>query len=87
MSVPIFTSPGRSGFGPPLSLSYQPGSGNGLFGLEWALGVPSISRKTEKGLPRYDDTDASDTFILSSAEDLVPALDWMGTASGRETPR
>jgi RHS repeat-associated protein len=74
VTVPIFTSPGRSGFGPQLALSYQPGSGNGPFGLEWALSVPAISRKTEKGLPRYDDADDSDTFILSSAEDLVPAL-------------
>jgi hypothetical protein len=74
LTVPIFTSPGRSGFGPQFALSYQPGSGNGPFGLEWALGVPSISRKTEKGLPRYDDVDDSDTFIMSSAQDLVPAL-------------
>lgn len=74
LTVPIFTSPGRSGFGPQLALSYQPGSGNGSFGLEWALSVPAISRKTEKGLPRYDDADASDTFIMSNAEDLVPAL-------------
>jgi hypothetical protein len=28
------------------------------------------SRKTSKGIPRYDD--AKDTFILSGAEDLVP---------------
>jgi hypothetical protein len=74
LTVPIFTSPGRSGFGPQLALSYQPGSGNGLFGLEWALGVPSISRRTEKGLPRYDAAEGSDTFIMSNAEDLVPAL-------------
>src|SRR6266481_6119509 len=29
MSVPIATSPGRSGFGPQLSLSYDSGAGNG----------------------------------------------------------
>ena len=32
MSVPIATSPGRSGFGPQLSLSYDSGAGNGPFG-------------------------------------------------------
>lgn len=72
VSVPIFTSPGGAGFGPQLALTYQPGAGNGPFGLEWVLSVPAIGRKTEKGLPRYDD--ASDTFLLSDAEDLVPAL-------------
>jgi RHS repeat-associated protein len=74
MSVPIFTSPGRSGFGPQLSLSYDSGAGNGLFGWGWSLSVPSITRKTDKGLPRYRDAEASDVFILSGAEDLVPAL-------------
>lgn len=73
-SVPIFTSPSRSDFHPKLSLSYDSGAGNGPFGLGWILSVPSISRKTDKGLPRYNDAEESDIFILSGAEDLVPAL-------------
>ncbi|MFL6820990.1 MAG: SpvB/TcaC N-terminal domain-containing protein, partial [Xanthobacteraceae bacterium] len=36
--------------------------------------MPSITRKTEKGIPRYRDDDNSDVFILSGAEDLVPQL-------------
>src|SRR5215210_6765293 len=63
LSVPIATSPGRSGFGPQLSLSYDSGAGNGPFGWGWSLSVPSITRKTDKGLPRY-----------WNAEELVPAL-------------
>ena len=74
MSVPIATSPGRSGFGPQLSLSYDSGSGNGPLGLGWNLSLPSITRKTDKGLPKYQDTEESDVFILSGAEDLVPLL-------------
>ena len=72
MSVPIATSPGRSGFGPQLSLSYDSGSGNGPFGFGWSLSLPAISRKTEKGLPQYFDSQESDVFMLSGAEDLVP---------------
>jgi virulence plasmid B protein len=53
MTVPIFTSPGRSGFGPQLSLSYDSGAGNGPFGFGWSMGAPSIMRKTDKGLPHY----------------------------------
>src|SRR5439155_13060616 len=75
MTVPIATSPGRSGFGPQLTLSYDSGAGNGPFGLGWSLSLPSITRKTDKGLPRYDDAAESDVFILSGSEDLVPALD------------
>jgi RHS repeat-associated protein len=74
MSIPIATSPGRSGFGPQLSLSYDSGAGNGPFGLGWNLSQPSITRKTDKGLPRYNDAEESDVFILSGAEDLVPVL-------------
>ncbi len=80
LTVPIFTTPSRSDFYPKLSLSYDSaGMGNGPFGLGWDLTVPPISRKTEKGLPKYQDAiieeaNDSDTFILSGAEDLVPAL-------------
>lgn len=74
MSVPIATSPGRSGFGPQLSLSYDSGAGNGPFGIGWNLSLPSITRKTDKGLPQYFDSEASDEFILSGAEDLVSCL-------------
>ncbi|HEU5423279.1 MAG TPA: SpvB/TcaC N-terminal domain-containing protein, partial [Nitrolancea sp.] len=69
-SVPIALPPGRHGFQPELSLRYSSGSGNGPFGLGWGLNMPSISRKTSRGLPRYDE--AIDTFIFAGAEDLVP---------------
>src|SRR6516165_3021317 len=57
MSVPIYTSPGRSGFGPQLALSYDSGSGNSPFGFGWSLSLPSITRKTDKGLPQYADAE------------------------------
>ncbi len=68
-TVPIALPPGRNGFQPQLNLVYSTGSGNGLFGLGWSLSIPGVSRKTSKGVPRYDDE--KDTFILSGAEDLV----------------
>ena len=74
LAVPIFTSPGRQGFGPLLSVGYDSGAGNGPFGVGWRLSVPSVTRKTSKGLPRYEDAADSDVFVLSEAEDLVPLL-------------
>ena len=56
MTIPIATSPGRSGFGPQLSLSYDSGAGNGPFGFGWNLSLPAITRKTDKGLPQYLDS-------------------------------
>lgn len=92
MSVPIATSPGRGGFGPQLSLSYDSAAGNGPFGFGWSLSLPAITRKTDKGLPRYQDGQEqgpdSDVFILSGAEDLVPVYrqdqdgSWVAAHSG-----
>jgi RHS repeat-associated protein len=74
VSVPIATSPGRSGFGSSLALSYDSGAANGAFGFGWSVKLAAITRKTDKGLPQYDDARSSDIFLLSDAEDLVPAL-------------
>jgi len=71
VSVPIATSPGRAGFGPQLGLSYESGTGKGPFGIGWSLSLPSITRRTDKGLPQYRDAEESDVYILSGAEGLV----------------
>jgi len=73
-SIPFPFSPSRNSFMPGMALSYNSGSGNGIFGLGWNAEPPSISRKTEKKLPEYNDAEESDTYIFSGAEDLVPAL-------------
>src|SRR5262245_11864100 len=72
LQIPIAVSPGRAGFQLELALAYDSGGGNGPFGHGFHLSVPQIARKTDKGLPTYDDARDSDTFILSGAEDLVP---------------
>ncbi|HEY6315369.1 MAG TPA: SpvB/TcaC N-terminal domain-containing protein [Streptosporangiaceae bacterium] len=72
MTVPLPFSSGRSNFTPPLQLAYDSGQGNGPLGIGWSLGIPAITRKTDKGLPRYCDSEESDVFILAGAEDLVP---------------
>ena len=88
MSVPLAISPGRSGFGPQLSLAYDSGAGNGVFGFGWAMSVAAITRKTDRGLPRYHDADDSDVYVISGAEDLVPVYrqdpdgTWVGAHSG-----
>ncbi|MEL7586539.1 MAG: SpvB/TcaC N-terminal domain-containing protein [Prolixibacteraceae bacterium] len=70
-SVPLPFSPAR-GVTPSLSLSYNSGSGNSIFGIGWSAGLSSIKRKTDDGLPQYQDETDSDTFLFSGAEDLVP---------------
>ncbi len=70
--VPIGVTAGRGA--PELSLTYSTGAGKSCFGLGWDMAIPSISRKTERNLPLYNDAQDSDTFILSGAEDLVKKL-------------
>lgn len=76
LSIPIKVPPGRSGLQPTLSLTYDSADGNSEFGLGWKLsGVEIITRKTSKGLPKYNDhgtDEEADVFLLAGAEDLVP---------------
>ena len=44
-SIPLPFSPAR-GASPALSLNYNSGAGNGVFGLGWTLSLPSIKRRT-----------------------------------------
>src|ERR1700730_11087787 len=74
LTIPILTPPGRAGFYPKLALSYDSAAGNGPFGIGWNLSIPAVTRKTDKGLPSYQDASNSDIYILSEAEDLVPSL-------------
>jgi len=73
LTIPLAIPRGRNGFQPLLELVYSSGHGNGLFGLGWSLGIPGIARKTTP-IPRYQD-EASDVFVLSGVEDLVPIGD------------
>jgi RHS repeat-associated protein len=78
LSLTLPLSDSRASFTPDLHLAYDSGSGNGPFGMGWKLDVPAVTRRTDKGLPRYFDGLESDTFVLSGAEDLVPLLDTSG---------
>ena len=82
LSVPIPLPPGRGALTPTLTLAYSSGNGNGPFGLGWSLAVPRISRRTDHGIPVYDD--AVDVFVLSGAEELAPVP--LGAATPDDRP-
>lgn len=54
---------------PALALSYSSSGGNGVFGLGFDIGLPSIARKTSHGVPSYTN---ADVFVASDSGDLVP---------------
>jgi hypothetical protein len=61
MSEPIATSPGRSGFGPQLSLSYDSGAGNEGFGFGWSLSL----LPTSTAIPRPTVEHPAEIFTTS----------------------
>ncbi len=73
-SIPLPFSKSRNDFSPSVSLQYNSGSGNSIFGLGWDIDLPCIQRKTDKQLPQYKDAIESDVFLFSGVEDLVPEL-------------
>lgn len=89
-AVKLKVPPGRSGFSPELTLTYNSGSGNGMYGMGWGISIPSLQRRTDKRLPFYKDapdgTDADhdgvvdnfaelDTITWSNGEELVQGPD------------
>ena len=83
VTVPIFASPARAGLSPRLSLSYDSAGGNSAFGFGWRFDLPAVTRRTDRGLPRYADAESSDVFLLSGSEELVPVLDPAGAPDVR----
>lgn len=70
LSLPLPVSAGR-GYAPSLALSYHSRSGNGPFGMGWNINLPAIRVRTNKGVPRFDDTD---DYTGPDGEVLVPLL-------------
>jgi RHS repeat-associated protein len=81
---------GTAGHSPSLLLQYDSGQGDGPVSLGWSFGPGSISRRVDKGIPRYvdavngldddhdnvlDEPDELDLIIGPDGEELVPIQD------------
>src|SRR5688572_31764387 len=53
--VNFVAAPGRLGFQPQVSLNYDGGNANGPWGMGWKVSIPYLQRRTENGLPTYND--------------------------------
>ncbi|NHB98281.1 SpvB/TcaC N-terminal domain-containing protein [Photorhabdus stackebrandtii] len=80
LSLPLPLSAGR-GPAPGLSLTYSSSAGNGPFGIGWQCGVTTISRRTQHGIPQYDN---NDTFLSPSGEVMNIALNDQGQPDIRQ---
>ncbi len=55
LDIEIVVPRGVAGFNPELSLSYDSGNGNGIFGFGWDMGLYTVERRSSIPLPRYVD--------------------------------
>src|SRR5687768_10051597 len=65
-NVPLEFPKGPNGLTPQFNLTYNTAFGNGPFGVGWALNLPSITRKVERGIPTFHDE--RDTFLIVGEE-------------------
>src|SRR5829696_2568859 len=73
--VDLIRGTGRAGAMPDVSLAYQTGNQNSIFGLGWSLNIPSFSRGDGRNLPRYRDAGPdADKFSSTEFGELVPVL-------------
>ncbi|HEX4341007.1 MAG TPA: toxin TcdB middle/N-terminal domain-containing protein [Polyangiaceae bacterium] len=74
--VDIAVPPAVGGFAPKLGFEYDGGSGVSELGLGWHLGgLPSIRRRVEDGLPRFDATDTFELTGLGTVSELLEMPD------------
>lgn len=71
LSFPIKIPDGRNGMQPDLSIVYNSEAPNSWLGIGWGLQVSSIAIETRWGVPRYDASLETETYLLDG-EQLSP---------------
>lgn len=67
LSYPIKLPPARKDHAPVLDLSYNSDALHGWLGRGWDLGLPEISVETRWGVPRFNGTTETETYLLEGA--------------------
>jgi RHS repeat-associated protein len=71
-SIPLAVPPGSAGLGPALALVYDSSGGVSEVGLGWSTsGTVKLRRRTEDGLPLFDETDRFELVGLGIPSELL----------------
>lgn len=65
LTYPFEMPPARNGMQPQIALSYNSDGGSGWAGEGWDISIPTISIDTRWGVPRYNDTIETETYLLN----------------------
>lgn len=71
--------PARNGMSPSLGIQYNSDGGSGWLGEGWDLSTPSISVDTRWGVPRYNDTQETETYSFNGS--MLVTMDDSGESS------
>ncbi len=71
LSYPIELPAGRQGVAPQIGLQYNSAAGNGWMGVGWNLSMQEVTIDTRWGVPRYDATQETETYLWSGQQ-LTP---------------
>jgi RHS repeat-associated protein len=82
---PLSVPPGRAGLQPDLALNYSSSNGNSWVGLGWNLSLGEVTIDTRWGVPRYDPTLESESYILDG--DSLAPMAVRSTLQPRQTDR
>ncbi|MFV0291226.1 MAG: SpvB/TcaC N-terminal domain-containing protein, partial [Mangrovibacterium sp.] len=64
MSYSLEMPPARNGMSPNVSISYNSDGGSGWLGEGWDVSIPSISVETRWGVPRYNPSEETETYLM-----------------------
>lgn len=67
LSYPIKLPPARKDHAPALDISYSSDHLHGWLGRGWDLSLPAIEVETRWGVPRFDRTNETETYLLEGA--------------------
>lgn len=65
LTYPFEMPPARNGMQPQLALSYNSDGGSGWAGEGWDISIPTITVDTRWGVPRYNISHESETYLLN----------------------
>jgi RHS repeat-associated protein len=71
VGYPITLPAGRQGMQPQLGIDYNSSGGNDWLGMGWNLVIPSFGIDTRWGVPRYETSEETETYVMSG-ETLAP---------------
>ncbi|SFJ20247.1 RHS repeat-associated core domain-containing protein [Myroides guanonis] len=71
LSFPLQLPAARQGMVPSLSVNYNSSSDEGDFGLGWSLSVQSIEVDTRWGVPAFDATKETESYLFNGEELLL----------------